>query len=36
MIPGIGNRASAWFGQHGPQSVVLGPMANAYRRVIGE
>ena len=36
VIPGVGNRASAWFGRHGPQSVVLGPMANAYRRVIGE
>lgn len=36
VIPGLGNRASAWFGRHGPQSLVLGPMANAYRRVIGE
>ena len=36
VIPGIGNRATAWFGRHGPQSVVLGPMAHAYRRVIGE
>jgi short-subunit dehydrogenase len=36
VIPGIGNRATAFFGQHGPHSVLLGPMANAYRRVIGE
>jgi short-subunit dehydrogenase len=36
VIPGIGNRASAMFGQYGPRAIVLGPMANAYRRVIGE
>jgi short-subunit dehydrogenase len=36
VIPGIGNRASAMFGQYGPRTIVLGPMANAYRRVIGE
>jgi uncharacterized protein len=36
VIPGLGNRASAMFGAHGPRSIVLGPMANAYRRVIGE
>ena len=36
MIPGLGNRASAMFGAHGPRSIVLGPMANAYRRVIGK
>ena len=36
VIPGIGNRASAMFGYYGPRFVVLGPMANAYRRVIGE
>jgi short-subunit dehydrogenase len=36
VIPGIGNRATAFFGQHGPKSVILGPMASAYRRVIGE
>jgi short-subunit dehydrogenase len=36
VIPGVGNRASAFFGQHGPHSVLLGPAANAYRRVIGE
>jgi uncharacterized protein len=36
VIPGVGNRASAMFGQHGPRTIVLGPMANAYRRVIGE
>ena len=36
VIPGIGNRASAFFGQHGPKSVILGPMASAYRNLIGE
>lgn len=36
VIPGVANRASAFFGQHGPKSVLLGPFANAYRRVIGE
>jgi uncharacterized protein len=36
VIPGVGNRASAFFGQHGPRSVVLGPFASAYRRTIGE
>jgi uncharacterized protein len=36
VIPGIANRASAFFGQHGPKSILLGPFANAYRRVIGE
>jgi short-subunit dehydrogenase len=36
VIPGVGNRAQAFFGRHGPQSIVLGPVATAYRRVIGE
>jgi uncharacterized protein len=36
VIPGAGNRAQAFFGRHGPQSIVLGPVATAYRRVIGE
>jgi hypothetical protein len=36
VIPGVGNRATAFFGQHGPHWVLLGPMASAYRRVIGE
>jgi uncharacterized protein len=36
VIPGIGNRATAMFGQHGPRPVILGPFANAYRRLIGE
>ncbi len=36
VIPGIGNRASAMFGYYGPRSIVLGPAASAYRRVIGE
>ncbi len=36
VIPGAASRASAFFGQHGPKSVLLGPFANAYRRVIGE
>ena len=36
VVPGVVNRATAFFGQHGPHSVLLGPVANAYRRVIGE
>jgi short-subunit dehydrogenase len=36
VVPGLANRATAFVGQHGPHSVLLGPMANAYRRVIGE
>jgi short-subunit dehydrogenase len=36
VIPGLGNRATASFVQHGPRSLVLGPVANAYRRIIGE
>jgi uncharacterized protein len=36
VIPGVGNRASAFFGQHGPRTVVLGPFADAYRKTIGE
>jgi uncharacterized protein len=36
VIPGLGNRATALFGQHGPRAIVLGPMANMYRRTIGE
>jgi short-subunit dehydrogenase len=36
VIPGVANRASAFFGQHGPRSIVLGPMADTYRRIIGE
>lgn len=36
VIPGIGNRVTASFGQHAPHSVLLGPMASAYRRAIGE
>jgi short-subunit dehydrogenase len=36
VIPGIGNRASAMFGTHGPRAIVLGPAATIYRRSIGE
>jgi short-subunit dehydrogenase len=36
VIPGIGNRVTAKFGQYAPHSVLLGPMASAYRRSIGE
>jgi hypothetical protein len=36
VVPGIGNRASATFGQHAPRMFLLGPFARAYRRVIGE
>ena len=36
VIPGIGNRFRRRFGRHGPRSVMLGPVASAYRRTIGE
>jgi short-subunit dehydrogenase len=36
VIPGVGNRATAMFVQHGPRSIVLGPVASTYRRIIGE
>ncbi len=36
VIPGIANRVGATFGRHSPRSVVLGPIASAYRRTIGE
>jgi short-subunit dehydrogenase len=36
VIPGVGNRATAFLGQHGPRAIVLGPFASAYRRAIGE
>ena len=36
VIPGIGNRATAMFGTHGPRAIVLGPAATFYRRSIGE
>jgi short-subunit dehydrogenase len=36
VIPGIANRATASFTRHSPRSVILGPMATVYRRVIGE
>jgi uncharacterized protein len=36
VIPGLGNRATAMLGQHGPHAVLLGPYASVYRRVIGE
>jgi short-subunit dehydrogenase len=36
VVPGLVTRATATFGQHGPRSIVLGPMASMYRRVIGE
>ena len=36
VIPGIGNRATAMFGTHGPRAIVLGPAATIYRRSIGE
>src|SRR2546425_11047927 len=36
VVPGLGNRATAMFGHHGPRFFVLGPFANMYRRVIGE
>ncbi len=36
VVPGLGNRATATFGQHAPRMFLLGPFARAYRRVIGE
>jgi short-subunit dehydrogenase len=36
VIPGIGNRATAMFGTHGPRAITLGPAATIYRRSIGE
>jgi short-subunit dehydrogenase len=36
VIPGVGNRATALAGRHAPHALLLGPMASAYRRVIGE
>jgi short-subunit dehydrogenase len=36
VIPGIGNRVQATLGRHAPTSVMLGPVASMYRRVIGE
>jgi short-subunit dehydrogenase len=36
VIPGIGNRVQATLGRHSPSAVMLGPVANIYRRVIGE
>jgi uncharacterized protein len=36
VVHGLINRATALLGQHGPHSLLLGPMARGYRRVIGE
>jgi short-subunit dehydrogenase len=36
VVPGLMNRATAMLGQHSPRSLMLGPMAGMYRRVIGE
>jgi len=36
VVHGIGNRAMATAAHHSPQSIVLGPMASLYRRVVGE
>jgi uncharacterized protein len=36
VIPGVANRIQATLGQHGPRAMILGPVANMYRRVIGE
>jgi uncharacterized protein len=36
VVPGLGMRATALFGQHGPRWFLLGPFANSYRRLIGE
>jgi uncharacterized protein len=36
VVPGIGNRVQATLGQHSPRAIMLGPVANIYRRVIGE
>ena len=36
VIPGLGNRVQATFGQHSPRAITLGPVSSMYRRVIGE
>ena len=36
VVVGITNQVTTTFGRHGPRSIVLGPMANLYRRTIGE
>lgn len=36
VVHGIANRMVATAAHHGPQSLVLGPMASLYRRAIGE
>jgi short-subunit dehydrogenase len=36
VVPGLSNRATAMFMQHGPHAVILGPMSSVYRRAIGE
>jgi hypothetical protein len=36
VVPGLGNRVQATLGQHSPHSIMLGPVAGMYRRVIGE
>jgi short-subunit dehydrogenase len=36
VVHGTINRAQAMFGQHGPRFLLLGPVASAYRKTIGE
>jgi short-subunit dehydrogenase len=36
VIPGVGNRLTALTGQYAPRTLLLGPVASVYRRVIGE
>ena len=36
VIPGLVNRVTANLGRHSPRSIMLGPVASAYRRTIGE
>ncbi len=36
VVPGLSNRVTTLFGQHGPRAIVLGPVSSMYRRVIGE
>jgi uncharacterized protein len=36
VIPGLVNHVTANLGRHSPRSIMLGPVASAYRRTIGE
>jgi uncharacterized protein len=36
VVPGVATRVQTILGRHSPRSLVLGPIATAYRRTIGE